>query len=778
MERTGMFEKKSLLKLLMVGLLVGGTNSPLVLFSSSAWTQETDDPEDDIPAVEKETDSFDKGVDNLLDEAGDGGQTNTVEEDSGADVEELSEGSDDRELEEELDMAEEGAVDPELANEDDKNLDDEMKEDPEFAEEKNPEKIEDKKPEAQDELADEDLDEDLEEKPAVEQKAKEQKLSTDLPEEIDKDVVVEPAAPVTSPPVVTEKSEYPEPEPIVKDEPETDSPPMVESVVDQPVEIGRQPDSPNLQTEQKFNEIYNKFNKNPVPEEQWRMVLGERQIENYTIQKGDTLWGISETFFGDGHFWPKVWSLNKGIANPHLIEPQNTIKFLLGDESDAPAFAVSEGTPEAEEQSEQDLMNPTPEQLAQLADQQTFADDEGVEIPPSSLESRPVVHKLPPSFKTWSPSFAEGGFDELGIAYGRRPIKDVKDTLTIDSVILDHPHDPLGQISEIETGGSQATNYQYVFVNIPKGKAKINTNYIVVQNMGKVRSDNDVIEDPVSRKVGYRIAIQGEIKLVELLPSKEEKFDVFRALVLQSLHPVTVGADIIEGIVPRVNVSLPSQKSQHAAQIIGGGNSNTSEIFTIQSIVFLNRGLMDGIKIGELLPIRVNRQTRFPGSKVKVDNKILGFAKVIFTQSFYSTAIVVKAFDDIKLGDVTGTGLLVKRNSDTVDKLLDQQWKEIDQAGDNHTRRSSPFTTKNWKRGSSSLGDFSETDIEKKSGPKMEAKDENVDEIAGDDDALADELINEVSEDEGAQEEDKSDFAEGQDDDFGSEDVELENELE
>ena len=48
----------------------------------------------------------------------------------------------------------------------------------------------------------------------------------------------------------------------------------------------------------------------------------------------------------------------------------------------------------------------------------------------------------------------------------------------------------------------------------------------------------------------------------------------------------------------------------------------------------------------------------------------------------------------------------------------------------------------------------------------MEAKDENVDEIAGDDDALADELINEVSEDEGAQEEDKSDFAEGQDDDF------------
>ena len=43
---------------------------------------------------------------------------------------------------------------------------------------------------------------------------------------------------------------------------------------------------------------------------------------------------------------------------------------------------------------------------------------------------------------------------------------------------------------------------------------------------------------------------------------------------------------------------------------------------------------MDGIKIGELLPIRVNRQTRFPGSKVKVDNKILGFAKLFSPNHF------------------------------------------------------------------------------------------------------------------------------------------------
>lgn len=40
----------------------------------------------------------------------------------------------------------------------------------------------------------------------------------------------------------------------------------------------------------------------------------------YTVQPGDTLWGISESFYGTGTRYPEIAAAN-GIANPNLIFP-------------------------------------------------------------------------------------------------------------------------------------------------------------------------------------------------------------------------------------------------------------------------------------------------------------------------------------------------------------------------------------------------------------------------------------------------------------------------
>lgn len=50
----------------------------------------------------------------------------------------------------------------------------------------------------------------------------------------------------------------------------------------------------------------------------------------YTIQKGDTLWGLSERFVKDPHYWPNLWSRNREITNPHFIYPGQKIK-IYGD---------------------------------------------------------------------------------------------------------------------------------------------------------------------------------------------------------------------------------------------------------------------------------------------------------------------------------------------------------------------------------------------------------------------------------------------------------------
>lgn len=51
--------------------------------------------------------------------------------------------------------------------------------------------------------------------------------------------------------------------------------------------------------------------------------------EFYTVEKGDTLWDISERFFRNPFSWPAVWQKNDYIANPDLIYPGNKLKLFF-----------------------------------------------------------------------------------------------------------------------------------------------------------------------------------------------------------------------------------------------------------------------------------------------------------------------------------------------------------------------------------------------------------------------------------------------------------------
>lgn len=62
----------------------------------------------------------------------------------------------------------------------------------------------------------------------------------------------------------------------------------------------------------------------------------------HTVQRGDTLWGISGRYYGNPYDWPRLWSYNPEITNPHWIYPLDQVRLLgQGQAQIAEAQAVT-----------------------------------------------------------------------------------------------------------------------------------------------------------------------------------------------------------------------------------------------------------------------------------------------------------------------------------------------------------------------------------------------------------------------------------------------------
>jgi len=76
----------------------------------------------------------------------------------------------------------------------------------------------------------------------------------------------------------------------------------------------------------------------------------------HTVEKGDTLWDLSKRYLGSHWYWPKVWSYNPEIANPHWIYPGNVVRFFGTGEETPTEVEVGAG-PEVADVEEGELVD-------------------------------------------------------------------------------------------------------------------------------------------------------------------------------------------------------------------------------------------------------------------------------------------------------------------------------------------------------------------------------------------------------------------------------------
>ncbi len=379
--------------------------------------------------------------------------------------------------------------------------------------------------------------------------------------------------------------------------------------------------------ESRLNRIYNQFYKDAISEDAWKQIAGEKINESYTVQPGDTLWDISVTFFGNGHYWPKVWQLNDEITNPHVISPGVELRFVPGQLNKAPQLNITQGE--------------NGEAPVETAQSQTIlpAEELAPVIPPPSKKSRSVLENLPPSLPMLvSKQYDE--FDDDGFSRQKSPVAKKATNIYLTSYLTENEPESLGSVVEgdlwnIETAGI----YDQIFVKMEN--AKPNDRYLVYNVGGKIKAAE-------SGRYGYPIYCHAEIRIIENVNADK---NIFKAIVVKSVFPLKVGALIARGTIPVANAEDKGSEGSTSGEIMGGDFEEERSFMGPQQTVYIDRGAEDGVQAGQIFSVRKNDRLRKPGTVVKEMKEQIARIKILKTDSKVSTAVVLAGREDVRPGD-------------------------------------------------------------------------------------------------------------------------------
>lgn len=401
------------------------------------------------------------------------------------------------------------------------------------------------------------------------------------------------------------------------------------------VAVSAQGDDPDLRKEALFHRYFKSFNENPTPDDKWQSAITQGAAQTYTIQSGDTLWGLSETLFADPNFWPKVWSLNvEQIGNPHEILPDQTVQFIPGTTGEAPSLAVTEeGASEEAVATEQ--TNATTEAPAE-PEKKEF-DLSSVTLPEPSRKSGPVA-KFPASIPGWQ--FRKDNKDSaiFEVEKINRDFGAPENQLT--NFVVEMESAAMGTIKETEMGLGSAAEFQYIIVQLPTAPAE--KNLLVIREKEK-------IVDPVTDEEGMVVQVQGEIQILESVNTEE---NLYRAMVRRVINPVEVGAKLVSGSLPTYNTQEEGSGTGNA-QIIGGQHGEKRVLFSDQAVVYLNGGSKAGLTVGQSYPIYKQPTLRVEKTNAIQNPRMIGRVKVLRVTDYFATGVITQASEDVRAGDTT-----------------------------------------------------------------------------------------------------------------------------
>jgi len=340
--------------------------------------------------------------------------------------------------------------------------------------------------------------------------------------------------------------------------------------------------------------------------------------DTYTVKPGDTLWDLSGRFLNNPWYWPKIWSYNPEIANPHWIYPGNVVKFYpAADEAPTRVEPMSPDTPVAAAGQDEEEPGEPVRELEDL----TRADLKA----PATVEEVDAVAVAGP-YKI--------GYVAPRSRFARR-----------DTFVTPRELAESGSIhAAFEEKLMLSSNDRAYATFQSGGEVKVGETYVVY------KTERAIYHPGTNELFGYQSVVLGSAKVVAI-------GEHAATLVIgQTLDPIERGA-MLGPWTQKFFRPIDRKPNRQAVE----GRIIAAQVDVVTQmgenhIVFLDKGEKDGVEEGNVFTVlrsgdQYGNDPRAPTWDAKLPREPVGDLLVIDVKEKASAALVTKSLKELMIGD-------------------------------------------------------------------------------------------------------------------------------
>jgi hypothetical protein len=358
--------------------------------------------------------------------------------------------------------------------------------------------------------------------------------------------------------------------------------------------------------------------------------------EEYTIQKGDTLWDLSQKFLNNPWYWPKIWSLNPSIENPHWIYPGNHLRIVPGEGgAQAPAQVQAPPEPGVDATSASANAEPLVEPDSSTSINMPVSPDLEV-VSKNSRETTASMNSVSVSGK---------------LAFSPPPVVSVRASGLVTP-------------DELASSGTLDASFEEKQMLATYDTAYIRFRHEVPARPGDkliiFRPDGQIVNPVTHRKLADQTKTVGIVRVLSVQGGQAT------VQVERTFEEIERG-DLVRPWTPQDKRVTPRPNTTDVQGIIVQAVNPGLSTFGEANEVFIDKGSADGVQEGNtfavvrhgdgLTNVLVTKSYAegvggAKSSNVKTPDENVGLLLVVDTKDHLSTAVVVKSVRELMVGDV------------------------------------------------------------------------------------------------------------------------------